>query len=182
MNAHSSQPHGRSLVKATDDLQFANPVAKSSSTSLQLLMHFLLGLPPVPSPSVRFFLLLFPLTLNMPHSSTSLHLNPFLCYLRSRVCKYQLLLLSLQSCPTPCDPIVGSPPGSSVRGILQARILEWVAISLSGKYQLRAYNALFISLLIISTRVFKRDPTVYTSKLEFLISLTKPVPPTPQSL
>ena len=38
---------------------------------------------------------------------------------------------SLQSCPTLCDPINGSPPGSSVPGILQERILEWVAISFS---------------------------------------------------
>ena len=38
---------------------------------------------------------------------------------------------SLQSCPILCDPIDGSPPGSSVPGILQARILEWVAISFS---------------------------------------------------
>ena len=38
---------------------------------------------------------------------------------------------SLQSCPTLCDPIDGSPLGSSVPGILQARILEWVAISYS---------------------------------------------------
>ena len=37
----------------------------------------------------------------------------------------------LQSCPTLCDPIDGSPPGSPVPGILQARILEWVAISSS---------------------------------------------------
>ena len=36
---------------------------------------------------------------------------------------------SLQSCPTLCDPIDGSPPGSSIPVILQARILEWVAIS-----------------------------------------------------
>ena len=36
---------------------------------------------------------------------------------------------SLQSCPTLCDPIDGSQPGSSVPGILQERILEWVAIS-----------------------------------------------------
>ena len=35
----------------------------------------------------------------------------------------------LQSCPTPCDPRDGSPPGSPVPGILQARALEWVAIS-----------------------------------------------------
>ena len=38
---------------------------------------------------------------------------------------------SLQSCPTLCDPIDSSPPGSSIPGILQARILEWVAISFS---------------------------------------------------
>ena len=42
-----------------------------------------------------------------------------------------LLLLSLQSCPTLCDPTDGSPPGSAVPGILQARTLEWVAISFS---------------------------------------------------
>ena len=37
----------------------------------------------------------------------------------------------LQSCPTLCDPIDGSPPGSTIPGILQARIMEWVAISFS---------------------------------------------------
>ena len=37
----------------------------------------------------------------------------------------------LQSCPTLCDPIDGSPPGSPVPGILQARILEWDAIAFS---------------------------------------------------
>ena len=43
-----------------------------------------------------------------------------------------------QSCPTPCDPMDCSPPGSSVHGILQARILEWVAIPFSsGSYQPR---------------------------------------------
>ena len=34
----------------------------------------------------------------------------------------------LQLCPTPCDPMECSPPGSSVHGILQARVLEWVAM------------------------------------------------------
>ena len=38
---------------------------------------------------------------------------------------------SLQSCPTLCDPIDGSPPGCPVPGILQTRTLEWVAISFS---------------------------------------------------
>ena len=55
---------------------------------------------------------------------------------------------SLQSCPILCDPIDGSPPGSLVPGILQARILEWVAIhthnleiTLSGK-KVRLFNTL----------------------------------------
>ena len=39
----------------------------------------------------------------------------------------------LQSCPTPCDPIDGSPPGSAVPGIFQARVLEWGAIAFSNR-------------------------------------------------
>ena len=42
---------------------------------------------------------------------------------------------SLQSCPTLCDPIDSSPPGSAVPGILQARTLEWVAISYSSTWK-----------------------------------------------
>ena len=42
---------------------------------------------------------------------------------------------SIQSCPTLCDPIDGSPPGSPVPGILQARTLEWVAISFSDAWK-----------------------------------------------
>ena len=42
---------------------------------------------------------------------------------------------SLQSCPTPCDPIDGSPPGYSIPGALQARTLEWVAISFSNAWK-----------------------------------------------
>ena len=42
---------------------------------------------------------------------------------------------SLQSCPTLCDPIDSSPPGSPVTGILQARTLEWVAISFSNAWK-----------------------------------------------
>ena len=44
---------------------------------------------------------------------------------------------SLPSCPALCDPIDGSPPGSSIPGILQARILEWVAISFSKARKLK---------------------------------------------
>ena len=58
-------------------------------------------------------------------------------------CNYSVLLYaaaaaaakSLQSCPTLCDPIDGSPPGSPVPGILQARTLEWVSISFSNAWK-----------------------------------------------
>ena len=49
----------------------------------------------------------------------------------SKLSKAAAAAKSLQSCPALCDPIDGSPPGSTVPGILQARILEWVAISFS---------------------------------------------------
>ena len=47
--------------------------------------------------------------------------------------KLMVAAKSLQSCPALCDPIDGSPPGSPVPGILQARTLEWVAISFSNE-------------------------------------------------
>ena len=52
---------------------------------------------------------------------------PALCYLH--LATATAAAKSLQSCPTLCDPIDGSPPGSPIPGILQARTLEWVAIS-----------------------------------------------------
>ena len=58
---------------------------------------------------------------------------------------------SLQSCPTLCDPIDGSPPGSPIPGILQARTMEWVAISFSNaskwkvKVKLLSHVRLFVT-------------------------------------
>ena len=46
-----------------------------------------------------------------------------------------LVAKSLQSCPTLCDPTDSSPPGSTILGILQARTLEWVAISFSNAWK-----------------------------------------------
>ena len=51
--------------------------------------------------------------------------------LRQSLVTFCLYAKLLQLCPTLCDPIDGSPPGSAVPGILQARTLEWVAISFS---------------------------------------------------
>ena len=52
-----------------------------------------------------------------------------IAHLKARIT--MLFCLVAQLCPTVCDPMDCSPPGSSVHGILQARILEWVAISFS---------------------------------------------------
>ena len=51
---------------------------------------------------------------------------------------------SLQACPTLCDPIDGSPPGSPIPGILQARVLEWGAIAFSNHYHYQIINICFI--------------------------------------
>ena len=65
---------------------------------------------------------------------------------------------SLQLCPTLCDPIGGSPPGSAVPGILQARTLEWVAISFSKikSLFLRIYNLIKTALMRVN--MWKKMP------------------------
>ena len=67
---------------------------------------------------------------------------------------------SLQSCPTLCDPIDGSPPGSAVPGIFQARTLEWVAISFSKDRQSASQNPnRGRSVVSDSVRPHRRQPT-----------------------
>ena len=58
---------------------------------------------------------------------------------------------SLQSCPTLCDPIYGSPPGSPNPGILQARILEWVAISFSNAWKWKVEAKLLSRVRLLAT-------------------------------
>ena len=83
-------------------------------------------LPLTSSPPLHHLSLLehWPLFLE-EEGSTSIILPPSSLLLRRMCAK------SIQLCPTLCDPMEGSPPGSSVHGILQARILEWVAMSSS---------------------------------------------------
>ena len=75
---------------------------------------------------------------------------------------------SLQSCPTVCDPIDGSPPGSPVPGILQARTLEWVAIAFSlqggnfGK-QYEIYDE-GVSMLVRSSECLQQLSRKHTSR------------------
>ena len=58
---------------------------------------------------------------------------------------------SLQLCPTLCDPIDGSPPGSTVPGILQARTLEWVAISFSNAWKWKVKVKLLSCVRLLAT-------------------------------
>ena len=70
---------------------------------------------------------------------------------------------SLQSCPTLCDPIDGSPPGSPVLGILQARTLEWVAISFSnaGKGRVKVKSLSRVRLLATPwSTVYQAPPSM----------------------
>ena len=69
-------------------------------------------------------------------SETSyLDICDYLIYIESIKCLLLLLSRFSQSCPTLCDPRDGSPPGSPVPGTLQARTLEWVAISFSSSWK-----------------------------------------------
>ena len=77
---------------------------------------------------------------------------------------------SLQSCPTLCDPIDGSPPGCPVPGILQARILEWVAISFSNawKWKVKVKSLSRVRLLATSwTAAYQALPSMGFSRQEY---------------
>ena len=67
----------------------------------------------------------------------------------SGTCTHWSIAKSLQSRPTLCDPIDGSPPGSPIPGILQARTLEWVAISFSSawKWKVKVKSLSHVQLL-----------------------------------
>ena len=85
-----------------------------------------------------------------------------------------VVVLVAQSCPTLCDPMDGSPPGSSVHGILQAGILEWVAISSSRRpSRPRDWTWVFV----ISGRFFtmwatREAPIMSVGKVDFSCSVT----------
>ena len=86
---------------------------------------------------------------------------------------------SLQSCPTLCDPINGSPPGSAVSGILQARTLEWVAISFSnaGKWKVKVKLLSRVRLLATPwTTAYQAPPSMGFSRQEYWSGVPLPSP------
>ena len=84
---------------------------------------------------------------------------------------------SLQSCPTLCDPIDGSPPGSAIPGILQARTPEWVAISFSNawKWKVKVKSLSRVRLLATPwTAAYQAPPSMGFSKQEYWSGMPLP--------
>ena len=92
---------------------------------------------------------------------------------------------SLQLSPTLCHPIDGSPPGSPIPGILQARILEWVAISFSNarKWKVKVKSLSHVQLLVTSwTAAYKAPPSMGFSRQEYSSGMPLPSPLVPLSI
>ena len=86
---------------------------------------------------------------------------------------------SLQSCPTLCDPIDGSPPGSAVPGILQARTLEWVAISFSKAQKWKVKVKLLGRVWLFATpwtAAYQAPPSMGFSRQEYWSGVPLPSP------
>ena len=84
---------------------------------------------------------------------------------------------SLQSCPTLCDPIDGSPPGSIVPGNLQARTLDWIAISFSNawKWKVKVKSLTRVQLLVTPwTAAYQAPPSMGFSRQESWSGLPLP--------
>ena len=87
---------------------------------------------------------------------------------------------SLQSSLTLCDPMDGSPPGSAVSGILQARTLEWVAISFSNawKWKVKVKSLIRVRLFVTPwTAAYQAPPSMGFSRQEYWSGVPLPSPP-----
>ena len=89
----------------------------------------------------------------------------FLCLVSLNIIFSAAAAKLLQSCPTLCDPIDSSPPGSPVSGILQARILEWVAISFSNawKWKMKVKSLSPVRLLVTPCIIFSRNNHIFAN-------------------
>ena len=86
---------------------------------------------------------------------------------------------SLQSCPTLCDPVDGCPPGSPVSGILQARTLEWVAISFSNAWRWKEKVKSLSHVWLLATpwtAAYQVPPSMGFSRQEYWSGVPLPSP------
>ena len=128
--------------------------------------------------------------LNMWKRIVCIHLNYFKGYyfltwknitdvLPSKESNYQNIIAakSLQSCPTLCDPIDGSPAGSPVPGILQARTLEWAAISFSNAWKWKAKGKSLSRVRLFATpwtAAYQAPPSMGFSRQEYWSGVPSP--------
>ena len=92
---------------------------------------------------------------------------------------YAAAAKSIQSCLTLCDPIDGSPPGSPVPGILQARTLEWVAISFSNAWKWKMKVKLLSRIRLLATPLtaaYQAPPSMGFSRQEYWSGVPLPSP------
>ena len=118
----------------------------------------------------------YPRLLSQSPKVCSLHLCVFFCF------AYMIVVAaakSLQSCPTLCDPIDCSPPGSPVPGILKARTLEWVAISFSNawKWKVKVKSLSRVRLFETPwTAAYQALPSLGFSRQEYWSGVPLPSP------
>ena len=92
---------------------------------------------------------------------------------------------SLQSCPTLCDPIDSSPPGSTIPEILQARTLEWVAISFSNAWKWKVKVKLLSHVRLFATpwtAAYQAPPSMGFSRQDYWSGVPSPSPSSLQSI
>ena len=136
----------------------------------------------------RCFVLFFKITAQLQgswktQSTKASHLKPSFHRILSTVSQLDYLRLfaakSLQSCPTLCDPIDSSPLGSSVPGILQARILEWVATSFSNAWKWKVKMKSFRRPRFLATprtAAYQAPPSMGFSRQEYWSGVPLPSP------
>ena len=132
-----------------------------------------LSLPPIEPDSFNFS------TLVWPASQHLLWLVKLLFTLGGTLAYYPFAAKSLQLCPTLCDPIDVSPRGFSIPGILQARTLEWVAISFSnaGKWKVRVKLLSRVRLLATPwTAAHQAPPSMGFFRQEYWSGVPLPSP------
>jgi len=114
-----------------------------------------------------------------PQKPCSYILSSYSSYLVRRDDERTAAAKSLQLCPTLCDPIDSSPPGSPIPGILQARTLEWVAISFSNawKWKVKVKSLSRVRLLAtLWTAAYQAPPSMGFSRQEYWSGVPSPSP------